>query len=225
MSIWGKPVMMGGSGGGGGQTYNITAKRILSASDLCFEAEFFDITSNEQGISIVNYPLNREGLYSPSDSCIFADLENANHDQVIYAVIKSLTTGGNYQGVGSNYGSSGGNAPNIYTNSSTWQTSVYGSDTSTGITSTVYHVLSISINASTKKCDYYIDGVSYGTKSFNNCGRYPSIGGGTINGSGVVSTSEMRVLFGAIAAEYHDSATVTANHQILLAAYSDYIGT
>ena len=183
------------------------------------------MTSNEQGVMIVNSALNQVGFYSPSNSCIFADLGSANHDQVIYAVVKSMTTGGNYQGVGSNYASSQGNAPNIYTNSSQWLTSVYGNDTGTGVTSTVYHVLSISINASTMKCDYYIDGVSYGTKSINNCGRCPSIGGGTTDGTGVVSTSEMSVLFGAIAAEYHDSATVIANHQILLAAYSAHIGT
>ena len=208
----------------GGATYNIHPVSVISSGSLLFEAELDGVSNGVSGLSIVG-SMGSPGVFFGSANCIFADMESGNRDQVIYAVVKSMTTGGNYQGVGSNYINGRNNAPNIFTSSSQWLASVYGSDTGTGVTSTVYHVLSISINASTKECDYYIDGVSYGTKSFSNCGRYPSIGGGTVNGTSVVSSGDMSVLYAAIAAEYHSSATVIANHQALMTRYASIIGT
>ena len=211
--------------GGGGASKNITPVSRISGNNIVAEFEASGITkASGTGISTVQ-PTDQGFMTSFGNDCFFADLDAANRDQTIYAVVKSLVTDGNWQGVGSNYASSGGNAPNIFTSYSKWNASVYGGDTNLNITSTVFHVLTISIDATAKTCAYYIDGVSYGTKSFSNCGRYPSIGGGTTNGTGVTSTSKMGVLYGAIVAETHDSETVIANHQTLLSVYSDYIGT
>lgn len=119
------------------------------------------------------------------------------------------------------YASSNGNAPNFLTGTSYAVTAtIYGSGTTiSGVSSNVNHVYAISINASTKKARYFVDGVYQLEKTFTNSGAYV-IFGALDKASVSFSTVGFETDYFGVVAECESDVTIIANMQTIMAKMS-----
>ena len=202
----------------------IFSKSVIQSQNILSEFEYKNAKIPSYAQNICVYPIAEHAIeegFIPA-----TDVLNNNTSLTIYAVVKSLVSDNNYHSlIACSYASSNGNAPNIYSYGGRLYTSVYSSDTSTNVNSTVYHVLSIAVDNSTKKVRYYIDGVAYhGEKSFNNSGRYPSFGGTLVSTTGLIDSSPCDLIYGAVVSGAESAEDIIANHNLLMTEYSEYIG-
>ena len=211
------------SGGGGGN--GIFSKSVINSQNIFTEFEYKNTPIESHAQNIAMFPFSDHVV--DTSSIPTTTLSDNNVSCTVYAVVRSKTTSGNYNLISSMYASSSGNAPNFFTNSGTIRTSVYGSDSNTGVNSMVYHVLTLAIDNTTKKARYYIDGVAYsGEKSFNNSGKYIGFCA-SINASTntIVNPCLADLIYGAVVLGAESAEDIIANHALLMAEYADYIGT
>ena len=211
-------------GGSGGGNSGIFSKSVIQSQNILSEFEYKNVSIPSYAENVSMYPFSEH--YIGSDSIPTTDVENDNTSLTIYAVAKCTVNNGDYHSlIACSYASSNGNAPNIYSRYGILYTSVYGTDTSTSVNSMVYHVLSLVVDATTKKARYYIDGVAYhGEKSINNCGRFPSFGGTITSTTMALTAAKCDLIYGAVVLGAESAEDIIANHNLLMQEYAEYIG-
>lgn len=123
--------------------------------------------------SILQDDYIRLGRMPSNSPYVSYDLGEENHSCTIYGLVRQhIVESGNITLMHTTYSNSGGNAPNFFSKDGTLYTSVYAGDKSTGLSASVWHLLTMVINVEDKKVTHYVDGVSYGDTQFNNSGRY-----------------------------------------------------
>lgn len=164
------------------------------------------------------YSKESDSVHVTTSSWIQYYLETQNRPVTIYALAKQDTAvNADLTLMGVPYANSRGNQPAFFTRSGVLWTTVYGNDTdtSTGLSSTAWHVITLALTSS--RVDYYVDGTSYSYKDYNNSGTYATFGAG-LNGTSYQLAAGFKYL--AIVDGTEDSATIIANQQNILSHYS-----
>lgn len=177
----------------------------------------FDGTTDWDGLTISSLE-----QAAPNYGCIYFTqsgyatyvLSAANSSFTAYIVCNAINPNSQYgRIVTAQNAASNGNEPNINLHNGKAYISIYGSDYDTGIYGQEQHVYAVSVDASAKLADFYIDGVSVKSDfSFNNSGQTVSFGA-THTGSDGVSLIVYAI---AIVSGAEDSTTVIANQQALM---------
>jgi len=211
----------------GGEQNGLFNKSVIQSQNILSEFEYRYKTLESKANNVSIYPPTIthyiDGSYIP-----FIDLGASNTSFTAYAVIKVLTSGGNYNLISAMNANSTGKAPNLYTNGNKIYTSVHGTDTDTGIASNVYNVVSLVVDGTNKKAKFYINGVAYYSgdgKSFTTSGRYVGFSGSMNQATMLlVNTCKSDFIYGAVVAGIETDADIIANHNLLMTEYADYIG-
>ena len=220
------PVTVNVSGGGGGSEWIKPMSLLSTASaDIVeeFEVENIAIQNNTGAEVIGTYP--SIGRDFDANKGMAIDLGSNNHDCTAYAILKTRYVYGDPSllAIGDYYSSGG--QPAFYTRNSALMATVYGGDTNVGVSSAVYHVLSISINATTKKARFFVDGEFKFEIAFSASGRYVSFNGCKVTAGTFTASQAGAILYGAAVSKCETDADIIANQNILLDHYSNYIGT
>lgn len=164
---------------------------------------------------------SREATSAASTERAYVNLSAANTNVTAYLYGKCLNNGeGTFLTIP--YALSAGNAPNFYTSASSYnvQATVFESNTLIdGITCDVDHVYAISIDSSTKKGRWYVDGVFKVEKSFNNSGAYVMYGQFDKAG-GAYYGGNLNIDYIGVVAECESDATIIANMQAIMSKMS-----
>ena len=141
----------------------------------------------------------------------------ANVDCTLYTVVKCLLDSyGDWVLFGSIAAFTNGNLPCFYrTNGVDLYTSNYGSNVATIYKTNVKHVLAMSLNQTTKKVKFYVDGVELTTNelSFANSGSNVSVG------YAAPGVNESEIDFIGAVSEVESSETIIANMQHLMEVF------
>lgn len=116
------------------------------------------------------------------------------------------------------YANSNGNNPSFYTDaysSAVYATIYGGNELITGILLTDYHVYAMSLNNSTKKVRYFVDGVYRLEKIFINSGSYVVIGAGDKNGSSYSGRNPSTLYFGVVSKCESDDVVIANSLEIM----------
>lgn len=203
----------------------IFSKSVIQSQNIISEFEYKNSLIPSYTQNIYMYPKSNNVVSTTSIPT--TELSDNNISCTAYAVIKSLSTGGNYNLISAMYANSTNQAPNFFTNGGTIRTSVHGSDTNTSINSLVYHVLTLAIDNTEKKVRFYIDGqaCSGGEKTFSNSGKYITFGASvSASTETIINAGPCELLYGAVVAGAESAEDIIANHTLLMAEYADYIG-
>lgn len=216
------PVTVNVSGGGGALVKRVS---IITASDIVTE---FDSEISTGGVAGLEQTVTQPSYFYttwPTD-ILFADLGVENTSGTIYAVIKSLVSGGDYGGIVFDYNWSIGTAPMFYTRSNTWLTGAYGQDQSTGISSNVFRVLALAVNGTSKTTRHFIGSQKIRDNViFTNSGRYGSWGGGYSNTGAVQAASHFNVAYGALVRGVETDQEILDNMAKIQLKYASILGT
>lgn len=194
----------GGGGGGGGGEIDFSFLPNSVAADVLASRSLYPPAGS--GITVI---VKTDKLYT--------DLSAANTDVTCYAVLKCS---GVYEDVllCVPFANSSGNSPNFYKplNSYNVDCTVFEDNTNIpGLSCNANHVYALSINASTKKVRYFVDGAYIMEKTFNNSGACVVVGAGDKAGSSYADASTDVSYFGVVAALESDE-TVIANMQVIM---------
>lgn len=148
---------------------------------------------------------------------LYTDLSAANTDVTCYAAVRCASAG---EGIllCVPYSNTNGNSPNFYTPYTGYSVdcTIYSSNTNIpGLSCDIIHVYALSINASTKKVRYFVDGAYIMEKTFNNSGACVVVGAGDKNASSYAGAGTDVSYFGVVA-DLESDATVIANMQVIM---------
>ena len=215
------PVTVNVSGGGESPIHSIS---IISASSIFTE---FECDSQQLPQNLKKYPDVTEQFFATNAaSILYSEMSAANTSATIYAVIKSLTSGGDFAGVSFAYDASSWNFPLLYTRHNVWQGGTYTNDFSTGISSNVFRVLALAVDNSTKTARFFIDDTKMSTeKQFSNSGKCAGWGGGILNNGKIALANVFDVHYGALVQGVETDEDILANMALISTQYANILGT
>ena len=207
-------------GGGGGSTKWIIPVSVIQSSNIVSEFQVdvnFNVVS-ASNLTVHNLKVNFDRDFD-SDQGISVDLGENNHSCTVYAILKSRFTGGDPTMLAVAYAYTNGNQPAFFTRNSILYTTVYRQDESTGLSSQIYHVLALSIDASTKTAKYYVDGSLVSTKTYANSGRYVCFNGYRLPDYPNIAGKEGSIMYGSVVDGVESDSAIIANMQRLMSEY------
>ncbi len=225
-----KPVI--GEGGGGGTLIQktITVNGVYTAADdgvygySSVTAEVPDAikpsylpNSYPANIIASNVPTINEIM--PTSGRWYVPLSAADTDVTCYAVLWAPVDGGNLAILSIPYSNNNGCLPCFLIGSgATGQVTadVFNNNTViSGVYCNNWHVYTMSINTTTKKVKYYIDGVYIMEKTFVHSGNSVVLGAGSRSGTEYASRS-ISCRYVGVVNGLEDDATIIANHQYIM---------
>ena len=221
------PVVVNVSGGSGSNSFIknvsiITAPDIITEFDACADV----VEGSATGLQEAGTHILENKYRTANDNILFADLGAENTSGTIYAVIKALTSDGDYGGIVFDYNWYNGTAPMFYTRSNTWLTGAFGQDQSTGISSNVFRVLALAVNGTSKTARHFIgDQKIRDDVTFTNSGRYGSWGGGYSNTGVIQAANSFEVAYGAVVRGVETDQEILDNMAAIATAYASILGT
>jgi hypothetical protein len=220
------PVVVNVSGGGSNSLIKnvsiITASDVVTEFDACADV----VKGSATGLQEAGTSIFTNKYRTANTSILFADLGVENTSGTIYAVIKALTSYGDYGGIVFDYNWSSGTAPMFYTRNNTWLTGAYGQDQSTGMSSTVFRVLALAVNGTSKTARHFIgDQKIRDNVTFTNSGRYGSWGGGYSNTGAIQAANSFEVAYGAVVRGVETDQEILDNMARIAAVYASILGT
>jgi len=195
---------------------------VISASSIFteFQCDSEQLPSNLKKYSNVQY------FGTSAGNILYSEMTAANTSATIYAVIKSLTSSGDFAGVCFAYAASQWNCPLFYTRGNAWMGGTYSNDFSTGISSNVFRVLALAVDNSTKKARFFIDDAKLSTeKQYTNSGKCAGWGGGITNAGTIALANAFDVRYGALVQGVETDAEILANMALISTQYAGILGT
>ena len=196
---------------------------LITAEDILFEVGFrqFDLVNDTED-TIIHPNISLGGEYNfislISQQALGFDLGDSNKSVTIYGIVRANNSSGDNMLLSCWYGSSTGNDPNFYTRANDLRTSVWGStDSSTGKSSRVFNAIAMSINNTSKKVRFFVNGAFDNEKSFYNSGRVAAINGNVnYQGEGVSNSSEGSFMYFAVVDGVETDEEIISNLQTLI---------